>query len=157
MQQPPAYVLGMGQGHPGDHNRAGSDWETETGAKIAAKTVFSMAGAGPEDIDICELYDCYTYTVLVTLEDYGFCGKGEGGPFVEDGRLGPGGSLPTNTGGGELSGYYMWGMTPLSEAIVQARGQGGERQVAKHDLVLATGNGGNLSYHAALILSPHRN
>ncbi len=157
MPQPPAYVLGMGQGHPGDHNRAGSDWETETGAKIAAKTVFSMAGAGPEDIDVCELYDCYTYTVLVTLEDYGFCKKGEGGPFVEDGKLGPGGSLPTNTGGGELSGYYMWGMTPLSEAIIQARGQGGERQVPKHDLVLATGNGGSLSYHAALILSPHRN
>jgi acetyl-CoA acetyltransferase len=157
MPQPPAYVLGMGQGHPGDHHRTGSDWETETGARIAAKTVFSMAGAGPGEIDICELYDCYTYTVLVTLEDYGFCQKGEGGPFVEDGRLGPGGSLPTNTGGGELSGYYMWGMTPVSEAIIQARGKGGDRQVAKHDRVLVTGNGGNLSYHAALILSPHRN
>ena len=67
MPQPPAYILGMGQGHPGDHHRTGSDWETETGAKIAAKTVFAMAGAGPEDIDVCELYDCYTYTTLVTL------------------------------------------------------------------------------------------
>jgi acetyl-CoA acetyltransferase len=95
--------------------------------------------------------------VLVTLEDYGFCKKGEGGPFVEDGRLGPGGSLPTNTGGGELSAYYMWGMTPMSEAVIQARGQGGERQVAKHDLILVTGNGGNLSYHGALIVSPQAN
>ena len=82
------------------------------------------AGLELKDIDICELYDCYTYTVLVTLEDYGFCKKGEGGAFVADGKLGPGGSLPTNTGGGELSAYYMWGFTPLSEAVVQARGQG---------------------------------
>ena len=76
-----------------------------------------------------QLYDCYTYTVLVTLEDYGFCAKGEGGAFVADGKLGPGGSLPTNTGGGQLSSFYMWGFTPLSEGVIQARGQGGERQV----------------------------
>jgi acetyl-CoA acetyltransferase len=157
MPQPPVYVLGMGQGHPGDTGRAGSDWETRTGAQLAAKTAYGMAGVGPGDIDICQIYDCYTYTVLVTLEDYGFCKKGEGGPFVEDGKLGPGGSLPTNTGGGELSGYYMWGMTPLSEGIIQARGQGGQRQVAKNDTVLVTGNGGSLSYHACLILSPHAN
>lgn len=156
MPQPPVYVLGMGQGHPGDTNRAGCDWETQTGARLAAQTAYAMAGLGPGDIDICQIYDCYTYTVLVTLEDYGFCKKGEGGPFVEDGKLGPGGSLPTNTGGGELSGYYMWGMTPLSEGIIQARGQGGERQVAKNDTVLVTGNGGSLSYHACLILSPHQ-
>ena len=155
MKQPPVYIWGMGQGHPGDPLRAGADPETETGAKIAAKTAYAMAGIGPEDVDVCELYDCYTYTVLVTLEDYGFCKKGEGGPFVADGKLGPGGSLPTNTGGGELSGYYMWGMTPLSEAIIQGRGQGGERQVAKHDVILCTGNGGTLSYHGSLILSPH--
>lgn len=155
MPQPPVYVWGMGQGHPGDSRRAGTTWETQTGGAIAAKTAFGMAGVGPADVTACELYDCYTYTVLVTLEDYGFCKKGEGGPFVEDGKLGPGGSLPTNTGGGELSGYYMWGMTPLSEAIIQGRGAGGERQV-KNDVILCTGNGGSLSYHAALVLSPHR-
>jgi acetyl-CoA acetyltransferase len=157
MAQPPVHILGMGQGHPGDTGRIGADWETHTGAQLAAKTAYAMAGVGPADIDVCQIYDCYTYTVLVTLEDYGFCGKGEGGPFVEDGKLGPGGTLPTNTGGGELSGYYMWGMTPLSEGIIQARGQGGDRQVAKHDTVLVTGNGGSLSYHACLILSPHAN
>jgi acetyl-CoA acetyltransferase len=129
MPQPPVYVWGMGQGHPGDTARTGSEWETETGAQLAAKTAYAMAGVGPSDISSCQIYDCYTYTVLVTLEDYGFCKKGEGGPFVEDGKLGPGGSLPTNTGGGELSAYYMWGMTPLSEAIIQGRGHGGERQV----------------------------
>jgi acetyl-CoA acetyltransferase len=155
MPQPPVYIWGMGQGHPGDPLRAGSNWETETGAKIAAQTAYSMAGVGPDDITSCQLYDCYTYTVLVTLEDYGFCKKGEGGPFVEDGKLGPGGSLPTNTGGGELSGYYMWGATPLSEAVIQGRGHGGERQV-NNDVILCTGNGGTLSYHGALILSHNR-
>ena len=157
MKQPPVYVWGMGQGHPGDPLRMGADPETETGGKIAAKTAYGMAGIGPEDVTVCELYDCYTYTVLVTLEDYGFCKKGEGGPFVADGKLGPGGSLPTNTGGGELSAYYMWGMTPLSEAVIQGRGQGGERQVAKNDVILCTGNGGTLSWHGCLILSPHAN
>jgi acetyl-CoA acetyltransferase len=156
MPQPPVYIWGMGQGHPGDAARKGADWETEKGAQLAAKTAYAMAGVGPGDVTVCELYDCYTYTVLVTLEDYGFCKKGEGGPFVEDGKLGPGGSLPTNTGGGKLSAYYMWGMTPLSEAVIQGRSHGGERQV-KNDVILATGNGGSLSYHACLILSPHAN
>ena len=64
--------------------------------------------------------------------------------------------LPTNTGGGQLSGYYLWGMTPLSEAIAQARGEAGERQVAQHDLVLVSGNGGVLEHHSTLVLSPHR-
>ena len=155
MPQPPVYVWGMGQGHPGNPARSGYNAETETGGTIAARTAFSMAGVGPQDVTCCELYDCYTYTVLVTLEDYGFCKKGEGGAFVEDGKLGPGGSLPTNTGGGELSAYYMWGMSPLSEAVIQGRGHGGERQV-KNDVILCTGNGGILSYHGALILSPNR-
>ena len=75
--------------------------------------------------------------------------------FVADGKLGPGGALPTNTGGGELSAYYMWGFTPLSEAVVQARGQAGERQVEKHDVILVSGNGGVLNYHSTTILSKH--
>ncbi|MGB2693916.1 MAG: thiolase family protein [Dehalococcoidia bacterium] len=155
MQQPPAYVWGMGQGHPGDLRRAGWDVETQTGAPIAKQKAFAMAGIGVGDIDVCQIYDCYTYTVLVTLEDYGFCPKGEGGPFVADGKLGPGGALPTNTGGGQLSGYYMWGMTPLSEGVIQTRGQGGERQAPKRDVVLVSGNGGILDHHTTLILSPH--
>src|SRR3990170_874169 len=128
LKQPPVYIWGIGQGHPGDLRRAGWDAETQTGAPIAKEQAFRMAGIGVNDIDVCQIYDCYTYTVLVTLEDYGFCAKGEGGPFVAGGALRPGGSLPTNTGGGQLSGYYMWGMTPLSEGGIQARGQGGERQ-----------------------------
>jgi acetyl-CoA acetyltransferase len=155
MAQPPAYIWGMGQGHPGDMRRAGWDVETQTGAPMAKEKAFAMAGIGVEDVGVVQAYDCYTYTVLVTLEDYGFCKKGEGGPFVADGKLGPGGSLPTNTGGGQLSAYYMWGMTPLSEGVIQARGQGGERQVEKHDVVLVTGNGGILDHHSTLVLSPN--
>ena len=155
LKQPPAYLWGMGQGHPGDLRRKGWDVETKTGAPLAKERAFSMAGIAVEDIDVCQVYDCYTYTVLVTLEDYGFCAKGEGGPFVADGKLGPGGALPTNTGGGQLSGYYMWGMTPLSEGVIQTRGQGGQRQAPKHDVVLVTGNGGILDHHSTLVLSPH--
>src|SRR5581483_2992269 len=142
LKQPPVYVLGMGQAAPGDNRRTDREPGIYTGARQSGERALKMAGVELSDIDICELYDCYTYTVLVTLEDYGFCKKGEGGMFVADGKLGPGGTLPTNTGGGQLSAYYMWGFTPLSEAVVQARGQAGERQVPKNDLILVSGNGG---------------
>jgi acetyl-CoA acetyltransferase len=145
----------MGQGHPGNPNRAPFEDEVNTGARLARETAFGMAGITVNDVDICEFYDPFTYATLVTLEDYGFCEKGEGGPFVEDGKLGPGGELPTNTGGGQLSGYYMQGMTPVSEAIIQARGQAGERQISKHDMILVTGSGGRLDYHSCLIFGPH--
>ena len=106
-----------------------------------------------DDIDLVEIYDCYTYTALVTLEDYGFCAKGEGGEFVSTpGILGPDGKLKMNTGGGQLSSYYMWGMTPLSEAIIQARGQAGARQQDRHEVVLVSGNGGILDHHSTLVL-----
>ncbi len=153
LRQPPVYVLGTGQAAPGDSRRTDREPGIHTGAAASGKRAFAAAGVGPGDFDLLELYDCYTYTVLVTIEDYGFCAKGEGGAFVEDGRLGPGGSLPTNTGGGQLSAYYMWGFTPLSEAIVQARGQAGERQVDPHELVLVSGNGGFLNYHGTIVLS----
>jgi acetyl-CoA acetyltransferase len=133
LKHPPVYVVGMGQGAPGDNQRTDREPGIYTGARQSGATALKMAGIELKDIDICELYDCYTYTVLVTLEDYGFCQKGEGGAFVSDGKLGPGGALPTNTGGGQLSAYYMWGFTPLSEAVIQARGQAGERQVQNND------------------------
>lgn len=148
LNKPPAYILGMGQGHPG-----GDPVDTLiSGAPLAKQTAFKMAGVELKDINLAEFYDCYTITVLVTLEDYGFCAKGEGGQFVANGRIGPGGSLPVNTGGGQLSAYYMWGMTPLSEAVIQVRGEGGQRQVPKHDLCLVSGNGGILNTHSTLVL-----
>ncbi|PKK13539.1 thiolase family protein [Thermomonospora sp. CIF 1] len=156
LARPPVHIWGWGQGHPVHRMERDSDFGLTTGAAISGPIAMKMAGVTPQDIDICQLYDCYTYTVLVSLEDYGFCAKGEGGAFVESGVLGPGGALPTNTGGGQLSAYYMWGMTPLSEAIIQARGDGGERQVAKNDVILVSGNGGILEHHSTLIVSPHR-
>jgi acetyl-CoA acetyltransferase len=149
LKKPPVYILGAGQGHPGGDpvDRLAS------GAPIAKEVAFKMAGIDLEDVNLVELYDCYTFTVIVTLEDYGFCAKGEGGPFVADGHTGPGGSLPVNTGGGQLSAYYLWGMTPLSEAVIQVRGEGGERQVKKHDICLVSGNGGHLTTHSTLVLS----
>ena len=147
--QPPVYIAGMGQGHPG-----GDPLESlASGAPLAKRTAFAMAEMELADIDVLELYDCYTFTVLVTLEDYGFCAKGEGGPFLADGRTAPGGALPVNTGGGQLSSFYMWGMTPISEAVIQLRGDGGERQVQGARSALVSGNGGVLSTHSTLILS----
>src|ERR687896_94359 len=150
LARPPVHIWGWGQGHPGHRRERGSDFGLTTGAATSGPIALKMAGITVDDIDLCELYDCYTYTVLVSLEDYGFCAKGEGGAFAASGALGPGGALPTNTGGGQLSAYYMWGMTPLSEAVIQARGQGGERQVKKNDVVLCTGNGGILDFHSTL-------
>jgi acetyl-CoA acetyltransferase len=151
LRQPPVYVWGMGQGHPG-----GDVSDTLTsGAVLAKETAFRMAGITAADVDLAELYDCYTFTVLATLEDYGFCPKGEGGAFVADGHTGRDGSLPVNTGGGQLSSSYMWGMTPIAEAIAQARGTAGARQMPRHDIVLASGNGGLLSTHSTLVLSPN--
>ncbi len=148
LRRPPVYLRGMAQGHPG-----GDPLETLAGgAAMAGPVALRMAGVDLGDVDFCQLYDCYTFTVLVTLEDYGFCPKGEGGAFLEDGRTGPGGALPVNTGGGQLSSFYMWGMTPISEAVVQIRGEGGERQVARNEIGLVSGNGGILSTHSTLVV-----
>jgi len=155
LRQPPVYVRGIGQAAPGDDDRTNREPLIHTGATQSGAIALRQAGIELADLDVLELYDCYTYTVLVTLEDYGFCAKGEGGAFVSDGKLEPGGSLPVNTGGGQLSAYYMWGFTPLSEGVIQARGQAGERQLPRHDHVLVSGNGGTLTYHSTMILSPH--
>jgi acetyl-CoA acetyltransferase len=152
LAQPPVPVLGFAQSHPGRYLRRNPELGLVTGAAAAGPAALAMAGVSLTDVDVAELYDCYTFTVLVTLEDYGFCAKGEGGPFAASGLLGPEGKLPLNTGGGQLSGYYMWGMTPLSEAVIQARGHGGERQAAAHDVVLVSGNGGVLDHHSTLVL-----
>ena len=156
LRQPPVHVLGWGQSHPGHASRRSPDLGLVTGAKRSGEKAFAMAGLTVRDVDIFELYDCYTFTVLVSLEDYGICGKGEGGPFAASGALGPQGTVKLNTGGGQLSSYYLWGMTPLSEAIIQARGQGGERQVDKRDVVLVSGNGGVLDHHSTLLLTARR-
>lgn len=154
LRQPPVHVLGWGQSHPGYPMARGSSFGLVSGAKESGRAALAMAGARASDVDQAQLYDCYTYTVILTLEDYGFCGTGEGGDFVASGATRRTGTLPVNTGGGQLSGYYMWGMTPVSEAVIQARGQAGERQAASN-LIMVSGNGGVLDHHTTLLLSPH--
>lgn len=152
LNKPPVHVLGWAQNHPGNYLTRSEDFGLISAGAKSGPAALAMAGVQLSDIDVVELYDCYTYTVLITLEDYGYCKKGEGGDFVTSGVLGPEGTLKVNTGGGQLSSYYMWGMTPLSEAIMQVRGEAGDRQVARHELALVSGNGGVLDHHATLVL-----
>lgn len=154
LRQPPVYIHGMGQGHRGYPQQAGFG-EVSSGAALAGGLALEMAGLQARDIDIAEIYDAFTFNTLLMLEEYGLCGRGTAGELVASGATGPGGRLPTNTGGGHLSGSYLQGMTPVAEAIVQARGQGGARQCARHDIVLATNEGGQFDYHACLLLGPH--
>lgn len=153
--RPPVYIHGLGQGHAGRHHFGDEEPELVTGGAQAAKTAYAMARIRAEDISIAEFYAPFTCTGLVALEDYGFCGRGEGADFVADGNTARGGRLPVNTGGGQLSAFYLQGMTPVSEAVIQTRAEGGERQVTSNDIVLATGIGGAQEHHGAVILSPH--
>lgn len=128
---------------------------TRTPAAISGRAAFAQAGLRPADIDVAELYDSFTYTVLVTLEDLGFCAKGEGGAFVTGQRTAPGGDFPLNTSGGGLSYTHpgMFGIFLLIEAVRQLRGEGGPRQVTDAEVALVNGMGGYLSSAATAILA----
>ena len=152
LRQPAVHVLGWAQSHRGNFRMRDDDFGLVSPAVRSGPAALEMAGLKVEDIDVVQLYDCYTFTVLLSLEDYGFCKKGEGGEYVASGVLGPEGPMKLNTGGGQLSSFYMWGMTPLSEAIIQVRGQGGARQSPNHDVALVSGNGGVFDHHSTLIL-----
>lgn len=104
------------------------------------------------DIDVVQLYDPFSVVTLALLEGYGFCAPGEAGKLVRAGETAPGGSMPTNTGGGQLSGFYLQGMTPLAEAVIQLRGAGGDRQVPDASTALVAGIGGRIDHHAFLVL-----
>jgi acetyl-CoA acetyltransferase len=96
---------------------------TELPAKAVARTLYSRAGLGPHDVDVAQFYDCFTITVLMQLEDWGFCAKGDGGPFVAGGEIDLGGTIPINTGGGHLSEGYIHGMNHILEGVRQIRGE----------------------------------
>ena len=125
-----------------------------TAGAVSGPRAFAMAGLVPADVDVLETYDSFTITVLLALEDLGFCKKGEGGAFVGNGTLEPGGSLPTNTNGGGLSYTHpgMYGIFPLVEATRQLRGEGGDRQVSGADVAVAHGCGGVLSATSTVVL-----
>ena len=127
---------------------------TTTGAVVSGAEAYRAAGIGPGDVDVLQLYDSFTITVLLLLEDLGFGPKGEGGPFVADGVLARVGSLPANTTGGGLAYTHpgMFGIFLLVEAVRQLRGECGARQVEGAEVALAHGSGGVLSAMSTTIL-----
>ena len=142
MRRKPVYVMGVAEGHPDSPSAITQRPDlTVLGLAKAAPRAFRMAGVGLDDIDVAQIYDCFTYTVLCQIEDMGFCAKGEGGAFVEDGALGLGGRLPTNTHGGLLSQSHMAGMNHVVELTRQLRGDGGDAQVPDAEIGLVTGYG----------------
>ncbi|MCU1455325.1 MAG: Thiolase precursor [Acidimicrobiales bacterium] len=153
LRKPPALVLGTGTCHTHSMISQMPDLTT-TGAVVSGALAFAAAGLGPDDVDVVELYDSFTITVLLLLEDLGFCPKGEGGRFVAEGVLGPGGSRPANTTGGGLAYTHpgMFGIFLLVEAVRQLRGECGPRQVAGAEVALAHGSGGVLSAMSTVIL-----
>jgi acetyl-CoA acetyltransferase len=153
-KQKPVYLLGVGEGHSHEHVSQALNLTTSA-AKQAGERAYAMAGLGPKDVDLAELYDCFTPVVIIELEDLGFCAKGEGGRFVEGGRIELGGELPVNTHGGLLSHCHPGhpgSMFSITEAVRQLRGSCGTRQVKNAKIALVHGQGGIMSTHCTAIL-----
>jgi acetyl-CoA acetyltransferase len=156
LKQKPVYILGLGQGFT-HSDLAYTPTMTTAAMRASSQRAYAMAGLGPKDIDVAELYDCFTYVVLLTLEDYGFCKKGEGGAFVEGGRIELGGEIPVNTGGGLLSQGHASGTLLVTEAAIQMRGTAGARQVAEAETVIVSGQCAVNGINVSLIFGKHPN
>jgi acetyl-CoA acetyltransferase len=149
----PIWILGSGEST--SHISMGQWPDFTTGpARTAGKMAFERAGLTPSDVDVCELYDAFTYMLLITLEDLGFCGPGEAGSFVEEGRLRLGGELPTNTDGGGLSACHpgQRGLFLLVEATRQLRGEATGRQVPNAEIACVSGTGGWFCSNGTMLL-----
>mgnify|MGYP000256376023 CR=1 FL=1 len=158
LRNPPVVIMGIGQSNPSVDVHQSDFMAGPTGAKIAGEIAFEMAGITVDEIDACEIYDCFTYTVEITLQDYGFFGPGEGKDWFKDGRTAPGGEIPVNTSGGLLSEAYFMGLTPLTEGVMQLMGRCGQRQLGpttetkEPQIILCSDNGGVFQSHCAIIL-----
>ena len=158
LKQPPAVIMGLGQHYPACDITQSTYMAGPTGAKIAGEIAFSMAGITLEEVDACEIYDCFTYAVEITLQDYGFFGPGEGKDWFKGGTIEPGGRMPVNTSGGQLSEAYFMGLTPLAESVMQIMGRCGDRQLGpktktkEPEIILCSDNGGSLQSHMTIIL-----
>jgi acetyl-CoA acetyltransferase len=153
LPQKPVYVLGNATA-VWNRQISSMDDLTVTAAQESGRRAFAMAGLQPSDIDVAELYDAFTINTILFLEDLGFCAKGEGGAFISNGAIAPGGRLPVNTNGGGLCCVHpgMYGVFIMIEAVRQLRGACGERQVAGAKVALVHGNGGTLSSQSTAIL-----
>lgn len=151
MKQPLVTISGMGQAYTTRNNER-EDWWYVPHQKDALNAAYKMAGVGPKDIKVAQLYDNFTMSVLLWLEHAGFCGVGEAGSFVEGGTLQLGGALPINTAGGNLSESYMEGWLHVVEGVRQMRGACGPRQVHGAEICLVTGRGMTLNCSNAMIL-----
>jgi acetyl-CoA acetyltransferase len=154
VRDPRVVILGAGQGHTHEHVSQAPSL-TEFGCRDAAHRAFGEAGVAPTDIDVAEIYDSFTITLLVELESMGFFARGEAGPAVAAGALGLAGALPTNTHGGLLSFGHSGaagGLTHVVEAARQLRGVAAARQIPDAELALVHGDGGVLSAHCSLVL-----
>ena len=158
LKHPPVYIMGLGHHNPSSEIAQSTYMAGPTGAKVAGKQAFSMAGITLDDIDACQIYDCFTYTVEITLQEYGFFEPGEGADWLKDGTIEPGGRMPVNTSGGQLSEVYFMGMTPFAEAAMQLMGRCGNRQLGpltntkEPQFILCSDNGGILQSHSCCIL-----
>jgi acetyl-CoA acetyltransferase len=151
--KPPVFVLGCA-GATTHRQIAEMPSLTTTAAAESGPRAFAMARMKPSDVDVVELYDAFTINTILFLEDLGFCKKGEGGDFVRNGSIAPGGSLPVNTNGGGLSCCHpgMYGIFTVIEAVQQLRGECGSRQVEGAQVAVAHGNGGVLSSQVTAVL-----
>jgi acetyl-CoA acetyltransferase len=152
LRRRPVVVLGVGQAHSAE-TIGNPEWWYMPHQQAAAEQAYAIAGVGPDDVDVAQLYDNFTISVIVWLEHAGFCKRGEGGAFVEGGRIRLGGRLPVNTGGGNLSHSYMQGWLHIVEAVRQLRGECGPRQVEGAEVALVTGRGMTLNCAAAGVLA----
>ncbi|MFI5254650.1 MAG: thiolase C-terminal domain-containing protein [Candidatus Limnocylindrales bacterium] len=152
LRRPPVRIWGMGQGHT-LQTLGAKDWWYLPHQADSVSRAYRMAGLGPDDISVAQLYDNFTISVLFWLEHAGFVKPGESGPFVEGGeRIGIGGRLPVNTAGGNLSEAYMQGWLHIVEGVRQIRGEAGQHQVVGAQTCLVTGRGMNLNTASSLVL-----